>query len=99
VVRIAQQAAGLFFRPGTRTVVRSRLAEEMLVPNRQSRANLRRILAGERCVLMATVFDPVSARLAHALGYEAALVGGSIVSHAVLGAPDVIVLTLTGNHL
>jgi carboxyvinyl-carboxyphosphonate phosphorylmutase len=44
---------------------------------------------------MATVFDPVSARMAEDLAYEAALVGGSIVSHAVLGAPDVIVLTLT----
>lgn len=56
---------------------------------------MRAMLGGDRCVLMATVFDPVSARLADALGYEAALVGGSIVSYAVLGAPDVIVLTLT----
>jgi len=65
------------------------------VPKGPTRAKLRSILAGERCVLMASVFDPVSARLAHALGYEAALVGGSPVSHAVLGTPDVIVLTLT----
>ena len=65
------------------------------MPNRPTRAKLRSILAGEDSVLMASVFDPVSARLAHALGYEAALVGGSLVSHAVLGAPDVIVLTLT----
>ena len=65
------------------------------MPKGPTRAKLRSILACERCVPMASVFDPVSARLAHALGYEAALVGGSLVSHAVLGAPDVIVLTLT----
>ena len=59
------------------------------------RSRLRTILEGSRCVGMATVFDPVSARFAESLGYEAGLVGGSIVSHAVLGAPDVIVLTLT----
>jgi carboxyvinyl-carboxyphosphonate phosphorylmutase len=60
-----------------------------------SRSRLRTILAGKHCVTMATVFDPVSARFAESLGYEAGLVGGSIVSHTVLGAPDVIVLTLT----
>jgi carboxyvinyl-carboxyphosphonate phosphorylmutase len=62
---------------------------------REARHQLRTILAGKRCVLMASVFDPISARIAEALGYEAALMGGSLVSHAVLGAPDVIVLTLT----
>ena len=59
------------------------------------RTRLRNILTGPQCAVMATVFDPVSARFAEALGYEAGLVGGSVVSHAVLGAPDVIVLTLT----
>ena len=59
------------------------------------RSRLRTLLAGPRCVAMATVFDPISARFAASLGYEAGLVGGSIVSHTVLGAPDVIVLTLT----
>jgi len=44
---------------------------------------------------MATIFDPSSARIADELGFEAGLMGGSIVSHVVLGAPDVIVLTLT----
>ncbi|HVF63112.1 MAG TPA: isocitrate lyase/PEP mutase family protein [Casimicrobiaceae bacterium] len=63
--------------------------------NRDSRARLRAILAGVECVRMGTVFDPVSARFAEALGYRAGLVGGSIISHAVLGAPDLIVLTLT----
>jgi len=59
------------------------------------RARLRAILSGPRCVKMASVFDPISARIAADLGCEAALVGGSLVSHAVLGAPDLILLTLT----
>ena len=63
--------------------------------NTDRRTKMRASLAGSGCAVMATVFDPVSARIAEELAYEAALVGGSIISHAVLGAPDVIVLTLT----
>lgn len=59
------------------------------------RERLRAVLKGDRCVTMATVYDPITARLADQLGYEAGLMGGSIVSHAVLGAPDLIILTLT----
>ena len=59
------------------------------------RPRLRSLLAQDRCVTMASVFDPMSARIAQDLGYEAALMGGSLVSHAVLGAPDLILLTLT----
>lgn len=59
------------------------------------RKRLREILGSERCVTMATMFDPVSARLAEQLGYEAGLMGGSLASYAVLGAPDLIVLTLS----
>jgi carboxyvinyl-carboxyphosphonate phosphorylmutase len=59
------------------------------------RKKLREILAGERSVLMASVFDPISARIAQDLGCEASLMGGSLASMAVLGAPDLIILTLT----
>jgi carboxyvinyl-carboxyphosphonate phosphorylmutase len=41
------------------------------------------------------VFDPISARIAEELGFEVGMFAGSIASLAVLGAPDVIVLTLT----
>jgi carboxyvinyl-carboxyphosphonate phosphorylmutase len=68
---------------------------EKLLTNKGSRAALRALLASERCEAMASVFDPISARIADELGYAGALMGGSIVSHVVLGAPDVIVLTLT----
>jgi carboxyvinyl-carboxyphosphonate phosphorylmutase len=61
----------------------------------EARRKLQTLLAGDRCVPMASVFDPISSRIAEALGYEGALMGGSIVSHVVLGAPDVIVLTLS----
>jgi carboxyvinyl-carboxyphosphonate phosphorylmutase len=41
------------------------------------------------------VFDPISARLAQDLGFEVGMFAGSIASLTVLGAPDIIVLTLT----
>src|SRR4051812_15169564 len=67
----------------------------MALASHNRRSNLRAILGGERSVALATVFDPISSRFAEHLGFEAGLVGGSIVSHVVLGAPGVIVLTLT----
>jgi carboxyvinyl-carboxyphosphonate phosphorylmutase len=61
----------------------------------RGRAKLRAILAGERCVQASSLFDPMSARIADELGIEVGLMGGSVASLAVLGAPDLIVLTLT----
>jgi len=59
------------------------------------RQRLRAVLDGERCVTLATVYDPITARLADQLGYEAALMGGSVASYAALGAPDLILITLS----
>jgi carboxyvinyl-carboxyphosphonate phosphorylmutase len=42
-----------------------------------------------------SVWDAVSARLAEAAGFEIGMLGGSIASHAALGAPDIVVMTLT----
>jgi carboxyvinyl-carboxyphosphonate phosphorylmutase len=42
-----------------------------------------------------SVFDPISARIAEELGFEVGMFAGSIASFTVLGAPDLIVLTLT----
>jgi len=42
-----------------------------------------------------SVFDPISARIAEDLGFEVGMFAGSIASGTVLGAPDLIVLTLT----
>jgi carboxyvinyl-carboxyphosphonate phosphorylmutase len=59
------------------------------------RNRLRTQLAASDCIRPASVFDPVSARIAEALGFEFGMLGGSIASAAVLGAPDLAVLTLT----
>ncbi|MGI8552315.1 MAG: isocitrate lyase/PEP mutase family protein [Dehalococcoidia bacterium] len=59
------------------------------------RAHMRAILAGSTCVSPASVFDPVSARAAQSLGFELAMLAGSVASATVLGAPDLVVLTLT----
>lgn len=59
------------------------------------RTRFRAVLAGGRCVTAGSVWDPVSARVADRLGVEVGLMGGSLASFAALGAPDVILLTLT----
>ncbi len=59
------------------------------------RDRLRAALAGQHCLYPASVFDPLSARIAEDLGFELAMLAGSVASLAVLGAPDLIVLTLT----
>ena len=61
----------------------------------ERRRRFRAILSGTRCVRPASVFDAVSARIAEDLGFEAGMFAGSVASLAVLGAPDLIVLTLT----
>jgi carboxyvinyl-carboxyphosphonate phosphorylmutase len=60
-----------------------------------ARARLKEILAGDRAVQACSLFDPMTARIADELGIEVGLMGGSVASLAVLGAPDIMVLTLT----
>jgi carboxyvinyl-carboxyphosphonate phosphorylmutase len=59
------------------------------------RKKFRSVLNGDRCVYPGSVFDPISARIAEDIGFEIGMFAGSIASFTVLGAPDVIVLTLT----
>ncbi len=59
------------------------------------RLRFRAILDGGRCVHPASVFDPMSARVAEDLGFEAGMLAGSTASLAVLGAPDNCTLTLS----
>jgi carboxyvinyl-carboxyphosphonate phosphorylmutase len=61
----------------------------------ERRERLRSLIAGPRCIYPGSVFDAISARIAEDLGYEAGMFAGSIASFTVLGAPDVVVLTLT----
>ncbi len=59
------------------------------------RQRLAALLAGDRCVIAGSVFDPLSARIADEVGFEVGVLGGSVASFAVLGAPDLMLLTAT----
>ena len=59
------------------------------------RQRFRAVLAGPACIHPGSVFDPMSARIAEDLGFEVGMYAGSTASLTVLGAPDLIVLTLS----
>src|SRR5689334_9772268 len=59
------------------------------------RRRFRAILNGDRCYHPASVFDPLSARIAQDLGFEVGMFAGSTASLTVLGAPDLILITLS----
>ncbi len=59
------------------------------------RQRFRAVLAGQHCIHPGSVFDPMSARIAEDLGFEVGMYAGSTASLTVLGAPDLIVLTLS----
>jgi carboxyvinyl-carboxyphosphonate phosphorylmutase len=59
------------------------------------RERFRALLAGDQCLYPASVFDPLSMRAAEDLGFELAMLAGSTASLTVLGAPDLVVLTLS----
>ena len=59
------------------------------------RERFRAVLEGDACVHPGSVFDPISARIAEDLGFEVGMFAGSVASMTVLGAPDLIVLTLS----
>ena len=59
------------------------------------RERFRALLEGDECIHPGSVYDAISARIAEDLGFEVGMFAGSIGSLSVLGAPDLIVLTLT----
>jgi len=59
----------------------------------ERRDRFRAILSGRDCVRPASVFDPLSARIAEHLGFEIGLFAGSMASLTILGAPDLVLLT------
>ena len=61
----------------------------------ERRKQYRRLLEGDACIHPASVFDAMSARMAESLGFEVGMFAGSIASGTVLGAPDLVLLTLT----
>jgi oxaloacetate decarboxylase len=67
----------------------------MIQTTTDKRRAFRAVLAAGKCLYPASVFDPISARLAEDIGFEVAMMAGSVASQTVLGAPDLIVLTLS----
>lgn len=62
---------------------------------RTRREALRAILSGNACVRPASVHDALSIRIAEDIGFEVGMLGGSVASLAVLGDPDLTLITLT----
>ena len=61
----------------------------------ERRQRYRNYLAREQCIQPASIFDPISSRLATSLGFEIGMFAGSVASGVVLGAPDITVITLS----
>jgi carboxyvinyl-carboxyphosphonate phosphorylmutase len=59
------------------------------------RETLRAILSGPACIRPSSVYDAISIRIAEDLGFELGMFGGSVASLAVLGDPDIALITLT----
>ena len=62
---------------------------------RKRREALRAILSGSSCIHPGSVYDAISIRIAEDLGFEVGMFGGSVASLAVLGDPDIALITLT----
>jgi carboxyvinyl-carboxyphosphonate phosphorylmutase len=65
------------------------------VSHQALRRSFRVLLASGNCFQTASVFDPMSARIAADLGFEVGILGGSVASLQVLAAPDFALITLT----
>jgi len=59
------------------------------------RTAFRALLNSSACYHTASVFDPMSARIAADLGFEVGILGGSVASLQVLAAPDFALITLS----
>ncbi len=51
--------------------------------------------SGSTCIRPGSVYDATSIRIAEDLGFELGMFGGSVASLAVLGDPDIALITLT----
>jgi oxaloacetate decarboxylase len=59
------------------------------------RSAFRALLNADACYHTASVFDPMSARIAADLGFEVGILGGSVASLQVLAAPDFALISLS----
>jgi carboxyvinyl-carboxyphosphonate phosphorylmutase len=56
---------------------------------------LQDVLADDACLAPASVSDPLAMRAAQEIGFEVAMLAGSIASLVILGAPDIALITAT----
>src|SRR5258707_15521494 len=70
-------------------------SERFVMAFRKRREALRSILSGSACVHPGSVYDAISIRIAEDLGFKLGMFGGSVASLAVLGDPDITLITLT----
>ena len=62
---------------------------------RPRRGALRAVLSGSQCLRPGSVYDAISVRIAEDVGFEVGMFGGSAASLAVLGDPDIALITLS----
>jgi oxaloacetate decarboxylase len=61
----------------------------------QVRERFRSVLSRSTCTLAANIFDPLSARIAHLLGYEVSVLSGSVGKVANLAVPDIVLSNMS----
>lgn len=61
----------------------------------EQRETFQLVLTGKQSVSLASVYDPLSARIAEVVGYKIGMLAGAVASSMTLAAPDLCVLTLT----
>src|ERR671922_2219519 len=59
------------------------------------RERFRSVLARPICTLAANIFDPLSARIAHMLGYDVCVLSGSVGKVANLAVPDIVLSNMS----
>ena len=62
----------------------------------EQRKKFRAVLAGSKCLSPASVYDPLSARIAEAVGYEIAMLAGCARTATVRAIADEIVVMYQG---
>ena len=61
----------------------------------RARELFREVISRPTCTLAANIFDPLSARIAHMLGYEICVLSGSVGKAANLGVPDIVLSNMS----
>ena len=61
----------------------------------RARELFREVISRPNCTLAANIFDPLSAHIAHLLGYEICVLSGSVGKVANLGVPDMVLSNMS----